>query len=285
MTPPDTVPSRPSRRAALLGVLTVTGAAACSTDPGVTPAPAGTAPRTAPATATRTPSGAPTPSPSATGAGPTDSAGPHTTSSLLRTDGPDIRHGPRTREEVALTFHGQGTRALTDAVLAACATAGATVTVFAVGTWVHGDPAQVRAVAAAGHDVGNHTWSHQQMPSLPAATARAEVARGRSALVTAGIEPGLLFRPSGTARSTPTILAAARRAGYHRCVSYDVDPQDYLDPGATLVRRRTRTAVRAGSIVSLHLGHQGTAEALPGILSDLSRAGLRAVALTTLLRD
>lgn len=123
------------------------------------------------------------------------------------------------------------------------------------------------------------------MRRLDAATAATEVARGRQALVRAGLAPSWCFRPSGTPSSTATIRRAALASGYHRCVSYDVDPADYLDPGAPAVRSRTRGAVRGGSILSLHLGHAGTAEALPGILADLSRAGLAPVTLSALLRD
>ena len=47
--------------------------------------------------------------------------------------------------------------------------------------------------------------------------------------------------------------------------------------------RRTVAAMSGGSIVSLHLGHPGTADALPGILDALARRGLRAVRLTELL--
>jgi peptidoglycan/xylan/chitin deacetylase (PgdA/CDA1 family) len=199
--------------------------------------------------------------------------------------GDDIVHGPRDRSEVALTFHGQGPASLTTQVLDACRAADAHITVFAVGTWVQASPGLARAVLAAGHELGNHTWSHQQMKTLDAATADTEVARGVAALEKAVGSAGWWFRPSGTLHSTPRIRAAARRAGYARCVSYDVDPQDFLDPGAAAVRSRTRAQVRAGSIVSLHLGHPGTAEALPGILTDLSRMGLRPVGLSTLLRD
>jgi peptidoglycan/xylan/chitin deacetylase (PgdA/CDA1 family) len=204
---------------------------------------------------------------------------------LLATPGSDIVHGPRTRHEVALTFHGQGSADLTHAVLDECARAHASVTVFAVGTWLDGDPALGRAVVEAGHELGNHTWSHQQMRQLDAAAADREVARGAQALRASVGTAGWWFRPSGTQRSTARIRSAAVRAGYNRCVSYDVDPQDYLDPGAKLVRRRTRQAVQGGSVVSLHLGHAGTVEALAGILADLSRMGLRPVSLSTLLRD
>jgi peptidoglycan/xylan/chitin deacetylase (PgdA/CDA1 family) len=64
-----------------------------------------------------------------------------------------------------------------------------------------------------------------------------------------------------------------------------VDPEDFRDPGADLVRSRVAATTGAGAIVSLHLGHLGTAEALPAILGDLTARGLRAVTLSTLLRD
>ena len=222
---------------------------------------------------------------SATTTGSATASGRPGRPSLLDTAGPDIVHGPRSREEVALTFHGQGPASLTERVLAHCRDAGAAITVFAVGTWIADDPSLGRAIVHGGHDLGNHTWSHQQMPSLDAATARREVARGAAALKKAVGTTGWWFRPSGTPRSTATIRAAALASGYRRCISYDVDPEDYRDPGAALVRSRTRKQVRPGSIVSLHLGHPGTVEALPGILSDLSSSGLRPVTLSTLLRD
>ncbi len=278
-----TVPSgsgpRGYPRRAVLGAaagLALAGAGcAAPRDPSPTPPAAGS--RTTTDHPTGQPPGHPTGSPTARPA--------PVPPSVAVTDGPDVVHGPRDRDEVALTFHGQGPAALTDRVLAECRRASASVTVFAVGTWLAADPAIGRALVAAGHELGNHTWSHQQMPLLGAAAARQEVVRGAAALRGAVGSPGWWFRPSGTRHSTATIRSAARAGGYRRCVSYDVDPADYLDPGAALVRSRTRRQVRPGSVVSLHLGHPGTADALPGILADLAALGLRPVTLSTLLRD
>jgi hypothetical protein len=49
------------------------------------------------------------------------------------------------------------------------------------------------------------------------------------------------------------------------------------------VASRVLAAVRSGSIVSLHLGHVGTVEALPHILSGLRGRGLHAVTAPRLL--
>ncbi|MFC8501851.1 polysaccharide deacetylase family protein [Pedococcus sp. NPDC057267] len=272
----------PTRRAVLGAAAVALTAAACSApDSGAGATGSASGAPSSPTGSSRAPSAPASGTASTSATGSTGLVRPR----IASTPGDDIVNGPRDRSEVALTFHGQGPASLTRQVLAECASAGAHITVFAVGTWVQAAPELARAVLAGGHELGNHTWSHQQMKTLDAATAASEVARGVKALEQAVGTAGWWFRPSGTLHSTARIRDAARAAGYARCVSYDVDPQDFLDPGAAAVRQRTRAQVRAGSIVSLHLGHAGTVEALPGILTDLSRMGLRPVGLSTLLRD
>lgn len=252
------------------------GAAACTSEPRATD-PA--APTRAGAEASRTTSaaasGATTP--------PTPAHPPGHATGTLTTHGPDIRMGPSTRQRVALTFHGAGDPALTRHALSVFGTRGAHVTVFAVGQWLAANPDLGRVIVAGGHDLGNHTWSHQTMPRLGASAARTEVARGAAAVAAIPGSSPLLFRPSGTPASTPLIREAAAASGYARCISYDVDPADYQDPGTALVVRRTLAGVRAGSIVSLHLGHAGTVAALPEILHGLEQRSLRAVTMTELL--
>jgi peptidoglycan/xylan/chitin deacetylase (PgdA/CDA1 family) len=92
----------------------------------------------------------------------------------------------------------------------------------------------------AGHELGNHTWSHQIMTRLDLAEATREVERGADAVATVRGQRGLLFRPSGTPVSTATIRTAARRSGYPRCISYDVDSLDYLDPGPVASQPRCK---------------------------------------------
>ena len=269
---------RVGRRTVLIGL--AAGAAACSA-PTEHPATASSA-TTLPATATST-----TPAPTGTaGASSATTATPTAatpTADVLRTPGPDIASGPTTVNAVALTFHGQGDIALAHRVLEVAAAHGAHLTVFAVGQWLTATPSIGREIVAAGHDLGNHTWSHRAMTHLGAAGAASEISRGADAVRSAVGSPGLLFRPSGTPTSTATIRAAAAQSGYARCISYDVDPLDYTDPGAAAVTSRTLAAVRPGSIISLHLGHAGTADALPAILEGLAAAHLEPVTLTRLL--
>lgn len=214
-------------------------------------------------------------------AGATASPTPSATPSSV--DHSDLVHGPRTTHAVALTFHGAGDPALTRTVLAEARAAGARLTVLAVGTWLEANPSLAKAILDAGHELGNHTWAHLPMRRLSAAKARSEVERGADVLRRLTGSRGRWFRPSGTPTSTPTIRAAALAAGYERCLAYDVDPRDYQDPGSAVVVTRLEREVRAGSIVSLHLGHSGTVAALPRVFELLHLKGLRAVTVSGLV--
>lgn len=194
-----------------------------------------------------------------------------------------IAHGPRTRAEVALTFHGAGDPAIARDLLAVLASHRAPVTVLAVGTWLAGNAALARQIVGAGHELGNHTYRHLDINSLGVSDARREISRCRDALVAAVGSPGAHFRQSQAPTPSALVRQLAGELGYPVCLSYDVDSLDYTDPGAGAVRSNVRAA-RPGSIVSLHFGHPGTVQALPGILTDLAGRGLRPVTASTLLR-
>jgi peptidoglycan/xylan/chitin deacetylase (PgdA/CDA1 family) len=266
-----------SRRKLLLGLgaAAVGGIAACST----------TARRPATAGGRRTPSATPTATPGA--ARPATPA--PSTASTPRPATPartvEIDHGPRTTTSVALTFHGQGDPQLTTALLDEVERAGAHVTVFAVGSWLAAHPELARRILGGGHELANHTYHHLPMGTMGEAEAFDETTRCAALLKRLTGSNGNWFRPSGTPHANPQVLAAAHRAGYRTVVGYDVDSLDWTDPGALAVRRNVSRGVRNGSIVSMHLGHPGTVQVLPDILSDLAARHLQPVTVGRLLGE
>jgi peptidoglycan/xylan/chitin deacetylase (PgdA/CDA1 family) len=197
--------------------------------------------------------------------------------------GPQVTHGPRRRSQVALTFHGQGSESMADALLAEAERAGARLTVLAVGTWLEQYPQIAERILRGGHDLGNHTMHHLDITAMDASGAYAEIAGCARRLRALTGSIGHWFRPSQTRYSTPLIEREARRAGYETCVSYDVDSLDYTDPGPDAIVSAVLRSTRPGSIVSMHLGHSGTVAALPAILRGLANRGLCPVTLTDLL--
>ncbi|GHJ41922.1 polysaccharide deacetylase family protein [Streptomyces sp. TS71-3] len=206
---------------------------------------------------------------------PSGSAGMHL--------GPQVVHGPRHRNLVALTFHGKGPASMADALLTEAERPGARVTVLAVGTWLDQYPQIARRILRGGHELGNHTMHHLDIKAMDASGAYAEIAGCARRLHALTGSNGRWFRPSQTQYSTPLIEQQARKVGYPTCVSYDVDSLDYTDPGPDAVASTVLRSTRPGSIVSLHLGHSGTVTALPAIVRGLTGRGLRPVTLTELL--
>lgn len=257
--PPRAVPP-PGRRAVLRAavLLPLAGLAACG--PGQD-RPTSGASAAAPPAAPAPPSGAP----------PTREA--------VRPG--EVDHARTGRPEVALTFHGAGDPALARRVLTTAHDRGAQVTVLAVGTWLQQDADAARLVTGLGHELGNHTWSHPDLAALGAAQVRTEIERCRDLIAAATGGPGAFFRPSQAQHATPQVRDIAAAAGYPRVLSYDVDSRDNTDPGAAAIRRNVR-AVTAGGVVSMHLGHPGTLEALPGLLDDLAARGLTPVTASRL---
>jgi peptidoglycan/xylan/chitin deacetylase (PgdA/CDA1 family) len=272
VTPP--VPRSVSRRTALLAASSAAALAACSD---TSSSPTATPDSHATDTHATLPPAQPSPS-TATTAPPKPP-----TDVVLHTRGPDVEAGDRGVSQVALTFHGQGTIENLHNMLGILARRQTLVTIFGVGTWLAVSPEIGKAIVGAGHDLGNHTWSHQAMRELSEAAAHEEVRRGAEQVAATLGRPGPLFRPSGTQTSTPTIRTAANESGYARCVSYDLDSLDWTDPGPDAVVANVAAGMRNGSIISLHLGHSGTVLAMPRILDLLAQRDMQAVTVTDLL--
>src|SRR3954454_13824020 len=193
----------------------------------------------------------------------------------------ELVHADTGRPQVALTFHGDGDPDLARRVLTALHTRGAAVTVLAVGTWLQRYPDASRLVTDLGHELGNHTWSHPDLTALDDGGLRGEIERCRDRIAAATGGPGAFFRPSRAQHATDAVRRAAAAAGYPTVLSYDVDSRDFTDPGAAAIRRNVR-AVAAGGVVSMHLGHPGTLDAVPGLLDDLAARGLAPITASTL---
>jgi peptidoglycan/xylan/chitin deacetylase (PgdA/CDA1 family) len=279
--PAPGAPRRLTRRAALaLGAAAALTACAPSGEPAAVSS-AGAGRPTGDAAAPDASSTSPTSSTSAS-SGPR-SSGPASPAAVAGAPAVEIVHGSRTTPAVALTFHGAGDPRLAQGVLDAVARGGAHITVLAVGTWLQAYPQLGTTLLAGGHELGNHTWHHRPMRQMSESSAYDEIVGGQKQVARFTRAP-TWFRPSGTPRATANILAAAGRAGYRTSLAFDVDPRDYADPGPAAVVSRVLADVRAGSIVSLHLGHAGTVAALPRILAGLASRGLSTVTVSQLLK-
>ncbi|WP_089098662.1 polysaccharide deacetylase family protein [Streptomyces hyaluromycini] len=194
-----------------------------------------------------------------------------------------VTHGPRAVAAVALTFHGQGDPALATRLLTTAEQHGAHLTVLAVGSWLDAYPALARRILDGGHDLGNHTQRHISINAMAEADARKEITACAERLKRLTGSIGSWFRPSRAPTASPLVARLAAEAGYPHVLSYDVDSLDYTRPGAPAITRKVLAEVTGGSVVSMHFGYPDTVAALPAVLQELHRRGLRAVTTTELL--
>jgi peptidoglycan/xylan/chitin deacetylase (PgdA/CDA1 family) len=194
----------------------------------------------------------------------------------------ELDHATSGRKQVALTFHGDGDPKLALALLKEAESAGARLTVLAVGRWLGQYPEMAKRILDGGHELGNHTETHADITAMSPAAAYQEIEACAERLRKLTGSPGRWFRPSQTQHADATIVEQARKAGYQTVLSYDVDPLDYQDPPSSATAHRFLTEVQPGAVVSLHLGHPGTVAALPAMLDGLKQRGLTAVTASEL---
>jgi peptidoglycan/xylan/chitin deacetylase (PgdA/CDA1 family) len=185
-----------------------------------------------------------------------------------------------------LTFHTDGDLRIAQRLLDGLA-GRAQVTCFIVGSWLDANPTWARKLLDAGHELANHTYTHPTFTSLSRAAMATEINRCRDLLVKLTGNSGRFFRPSGTddglVSPSTQILQEAGTSGYDYVLGWDVEPFDYQDPGGAAVQKRVLDGAKPGSIVSLHFGHSGTADAITGILDGFDRQGIKAVTASRLL--
>ena len=221
------------------------------------------------------------PSPTTSPASPSASATAATASPVALTQ-PEVSQAPAVTDAVALTFHGDGSPELADALLSEAEAAGARLTVLAVGQWLASYPQMAERVLKGGHELGNHTEHHWDIDAMSETQAYEEIELCAQRLERLTGSRGRWFRQSQGQHASANVRAAATRAGYGTLLSYDLDPLDYIDPGSTTIVHNVLNRIRGGDVVSMHLGHPETVTALPVILAGLKTRGLRAVTASEL---
>lgn len=183
----------------------------------------------------------------------------------------------------ALTFHTEGTAAQVGRLLDMAAALEVPLTLLIVGAWLEANVELGRRLAASGHDLGNHTYSHLALPTQRRDVIAGEIERGAQVMARVVGTRGRWFRPSGSNSTTDAINEEAGKAGYPVVLGFDTDPLDYQDPGAVAVRSRVVASTRAGSLVSLHAQHQGTLDAFESMVAALRDKGIRLVRASDLV--
>ena len=171
-----------------------------------------------------------------------------------------------TRERrVALTFDDGPTPAVLDSIERVLASRGVQATFFVTGAELTEAPLAGQRLVSAGHELGNHTYTHERMVLRSPGFVRSQIERTDSLIRAAGHRGAIYFRPPYGYKlvALPWYLARTART----TVMWDVEPDSYADVAATTdgIVRHVLDRVRPGSIILLHPWYQGRATSLAAV--------------------
>ncbi|MGD0629084.1 MAG: polysaccharide deacetylase family protein [Terracidiphilus sp.] len=164
--------------------------------------------------------------------------------------------------ELALTFDDGPNPACTPRLLDILAQHDVRATFFLIGSFAQQQPGLVRRILAAGHLIGNHSWSHPNLALTSARRVDEELTRTRDTLRQLAGVPIRYFRPPYGARR-PHVLRAARQLGMES-VTWNAMTTDWSEPSADNIAGRLIRKIdhlhqkgRAANIVLHDGGHRG----------------------------
>lgn len=202
------------------------------------------------------------------------------------------RHGfaPKT---LALTFDDGPDPRFTPQILDILDKKGIKATFFVIGSNAESHPELLRRIYAAGHDIGNHTYTHPNIADVSVTQLRLEVSATERLLESVLGRQTHLFRSPYGEDSEPETedqvrpMEALSGQGYI-FVGMSIDPNDWMQPGVdAIVNEIVRQADSGeGNVILLHDSggnRSQTVAALPRIIDTLQAQGYRFVSISELL--
>jgi len=183
-------------------------------------------------------------------------------------------------KEVVLTFDDGPWPGNTPAVLKALADECTKAVFFPIGKHATYHPEILKQVAAAGHTVGAHTWSHANLNSkkMTDQLAKDEIEKGYSAVKLAlGAAPSPFFRfPELQHGPAAMAYLGSRNIAMFSC---DLDSFDFRAKNADQIINTVMTKLdkQGKGIILMHDFQKHTAEALPALLRRLKAGGYKVV--------
>jgi peptidoglycan/xylan/chitin deacetylase (PgdA/CDA1 family) len=232
--------------------------------------------------------------PSATLAKPAQTAAPAQTkpTTVLETTAapePTIYSGPPSEEHpvIALTFDDGPSTDLTGPLLDILLEKRVKATFFVLGNRLQSSKARgdlLRREVAEGHEIGNHTYSHQILKKTDSATTRDELVQTTDLIQSlAGVTPTIMRPPTGGYSATTEEVT--RELGLTIVNwSWQSCPEDWNhkdDPD--LIANFVIENAANGHIILLHDTNSATLAAVPRIIDGLTEKGFRFMTVSELL--
>lgn len=154
-------------------------------------------------------------------------------------------------------------------------------TFFLVGFWIDKYSDEVKAIADAGLDIGNHSENHLNMPRLAKNKMREEISSvNEKIFALTGQTPKYFRAPYGDYdNSLMTVLEETNMTG----VQWSIDTLDWKGLSAAQISERVLPKAKSGDIVLFHNNSDHVLDALPIVLEGLKQKGFKFVSLSEMV--
>ncbi len=201
---------------------------------------------------------------------------------------PIIRRGVDSRAEIAITFDDGPDPETTPLLLDLLSRFNAKATFFVIGKKVSANADLIQKILADGHDIGNHSDSHDVFLMLRGQRRiEKEIRKCQERLVGFSIRPRLFRPPVGITNPHLRLILSDLNL---TCVGFSCRPRDFGNRYIDNIRDRVLKKIRAGDILLLHdcVPHGEATpdqwlEQVEGILVGLQEKQLKIVPLSQLL--
>ncbi|ATO36402.1 polysaccharide deacetylase family protein [Geobacillus thermodenitrificans] len=155
-------------------------------------------------------------------------------------------------------------------------------TFFLEGRWVKNHPEMAKMIADAGHEIGNHSYSHKDLKTLSNADIRRELEKTNEVIeaVTA-VKCKWFAPPGGSYRDEVVEIAAKLRM---KTIMWSVDTIDWQKPSPSVIVKRVTSKVHPGAMILMH-PTMPTAAALDELIVSIQRQGYAIGSLTALFDE
>ena len=170
-------------------------------------------------------------------------------------------------KKVALTINCAWENTDIDKILNSLKEYNVKVTFFVVGDFAKKYPESVKAIYDAGHEIGNHSFTHPNVNNLPLEDNVKQINDCNNLVKEiTGTTPMLYRAPYG--EYNDTVIKASKQANMY-AIQWNVDSLDYRDLSKEDMWKRIEKGVNPGSIILMHSGTKNTADALGYIIENL----------------
>jgi peptidoglycan/xylan/chitin deacetylase (PgdA/CDA1 family) len=178
-----------------------------------------------------------------------------------------ISSGPDDGNRIAITFDDGPTPGVTDVILDELKKRNIHSTFFMIGKQVVAAPELAQRVLAEGHEVGNHTFNHLKLNTLPDRQVDWEIQKTQDTISDVlNYRPSWLRPPYSAFRKNQIGIPQSRDIGV---VFWSVDSRDWSQPGKEKMVNTILTHTKPGSIILCHDLHKQTANCIGQILDGL----------------